>query len=231
MDRNVFRLNCNCLQFVWFCILLNITVLANGQNIPENEILHYETVILLLDSGSCHRHSILITNDTLIGAFRKALTLYPELCDLKIRVQYGNIKTSMAAQPRILSVFNKRDNRTYKVVINKNPQKEQTQLLYAAPFNAGVGIMGHELAHILDYSFKSGWQLTWTGIRYLGKNYRRTMERQTDSVTIARGLGWQLYHFAYFVMNDANIDDAYRQHKSDFYMKPEEIFEIISVSQ
>ena len=91
-----------------------------------------------------------------------------------------------------------------------------------------VGIMGHELAHILDYSSKSGWQTVWMGVRYLGKKYRRKVERQIDSVTIARGLGWQLYHYAYFVIHEAAIDDAYRQYKLDMYMKPEEIFEIIS---
>ena len=229
MDGYVYAVNrcLHCLRYYLICILLKMTPFAIGQNIPEDKILHYETVIFSLDSGLCSRHVISITNDTLIGAFRKALVLYPELCDLKIRLRYGNIKTSMAAQPRIISVFSRRDKRTYKVIINKNQQKEQTQLLNAVPFNASVGIMGHELAHILDYSSKSGWQLTWTGVRYLGKNYRRTMERQTDSVTIARGLGWQLYHFAYFLTNEAEISDAYRLYKLDTYMKPEEILEII----
>ena len=156
-------------------------------------------------------------------AFRKAMTFYPQLCDKKIRIQYGKISTSMAAYPQIISVFRKRDNRTYKVILTNNPQ----QLIYDASFDAWVGVMGHELAHVLDYTSKSGFQLAWTGVRYLGKNYRRKMERQTDMVTIERGLGWQLYSFKYFVAHEADISDRYRRYKLDVYMKPEEIYEII----
>ncbi len=205
---------------------LTATFLA-GQDIPSEKLLLYNDVAFSLDTSTCPLHKISIANDTLVVAFRKAMTHYPELCSRKISVQYGCIKTSMAAQPRVWSVFRKRDKRKYKVIINKKVQTDQARLVYAAPFDARVGVMGHELAHILDYSTKSGWQVLWTGIRYLGKKYRRTMERETDSVTITRGLGWQLYHYAYFVIYEAQIDDAYRDYKLDMYLKPEEIYEMI----
>ena len=211
-----------------FLMLVSVATFASGQHIPEDRMLRYDAIVFSPDTISCPLHGFAITNDTLVVAFRKAMIHYPELCNRKIQVRYGNIKTSMAAQPHIWSIFCKRSKRSFKVIINKDLQKAQTRLIYAAPFNAHVGIMGHELAHILDYSTKSGWQTAWTGVRYLGKKYRRKMERQTDSVTIARGLGWQLYHYAYFVIHESAIDDAYRQFKLDVYMKPEEIFEIIS---
>ena len=197
------------------------------QPLPQDSpvvVLEYEMVVSSLDSVSCSRHKIAIDHDTMVVAFLKALTFYPELCDKKIRLKYGRISTSMAAYPQIISVFRKRDNRTYKVVLTKNPQ----QLIYDAPFDACVGVMGHELAHVLDYIDKTGFQLAWTGVRYLGKNYRRNMERRTDMVTIERGLGWQIYSFKYFVAHEADISEKYRKYKLDMYMKPEEIFEIIS---
>jgi len=192
--------------------------------LPQDSVMNYEEVFCTLDSVSCSRHKILITNDTFAGAFLKAINYYPELCERKIRVQYGSIKTSMAALPRIFSILYKRDNRTYRIIINRNTK----QLIYDAPFDACVGVMGHELAHILDYSTKSGCRLTWIGVRYLGKNYRRKMERQTDLVTIERGLGWELYNFANFIKYEADIDEKYRNYKLDMYMNPEEIFEIIN---
>ena len=201
-----------------FCLFFHI------EEIPHGNILQYETVVGGLDSISCLLHKIEIDHDVMEIAFRKAMTFYPELCERKIRIKYGKISTSMAAYPQIISVFRKRENRTYKVILTKNPQ----QLIYDASFDAWVGIMGHELAHILDYTDKSGFQLAWTGVRYLGKNYRRNMERQTDLVTIERGLGWQLYSFKYFLAYEAVIDDKYRQYMLDTYMKPEEIFEIIN---
>jgi len=209
-------------------MLFSVAEFAVGQNIPEEKILHYEEAVISLDTVSCTLHSVFITNDTLALAFRKAMTHYPELCYRKIQLQYGRIKTSMAAQPRFWSVFRNSDKRTYKVIINNNPRKPQTQLIYAAPFDARVGVMGHELAHILDYSTKSGWQIALTGVKYIGKKSRRKIEWQTDMVAIERGLGWQVYHFAYFVTHKSDIDNAYRQYKSDIYMKPEEIFEIIT---
>jgi hypothetical protein len=208
-------------------ITLLFTIPTTAQNIPKEKIMHYEVVMVMLDTASDCIYSISIGCDTLALAFRKAMTFFPELCGVDIRLQYGNIRTSMAAPPRILSVFNRRHNRTYRMIVNGNPEREQTQLLYAIPFNAKVGIMGHELAHILDYASRSGLQLTWMGIRYSGKKYRREFERQTDLATIERGLGWQLYHFSYFLAYQADIDEEYRQYKLDIYMKPEEILEMI----
>ena len=214
-------------MYLIICILLIFAEAATAQDIPKDKIMHYDAAALAIDTVSNCLYSADIDNDTLAIAFRLAMSFFPELCNQKINLKYANIKTSMAAQPRVLSVFLNRKNRTYNVIINKNQQKEQARLLHAAPFNAVVGVMGHELAHILDYVSKSGWQLTWTGIRYAGKNYRRQLERQTDLMTIERGLGWQLYHFSYFLLHQADIDEEYRRYKLDLYMKPEEILEIM----
>ena len=212
-------------KYFLMTLMMFFAIHAASQNIPREKIMYFEEAVLLLDSTTNCLYRVNIGNDTLAAAFRIALNFFPELCHQKIRLQYGSIKTSMAAQPRIWSIFVNRSNRTYKIIINKNPEKEQTQLLYAAPFNAKVGIMGHELTHILDYSTKSGCKLTWTGVRYMGKKYRRELEKQTDSITIARGLGWQLYHFSYFLTQYPDINEEYRQYKLDTYMKPEEILE------
>ncbi len=209
------------------CVLSWIHILSWGQGIPAGKQLRYETMVASLDTAACPSHTIAITSDMLVVAFSYAATHYPELCGREISLQYGSIKTSMAAQPRVWSLFRKRDKRRYRVVINKDIKSAQTQLLYAAPFDACVGVMGHELAHLLDYSGKSGWQMIWTGIRYLGRNYRRKMEHQTDSIAIVRGFGWQLYRYAFFVVHEAEINDNYRNYKLDIYMKPEEILEMV----
>lgn len=193
--------------------------------IPEDKSLRYEDAIKDRNWDECPLHRILISNDTLAVAYFEALTHYPELCGQSISLQYGSIRTSMAAQPKIWSVFRKRDHRKYRIIVNKKQHKPQARLIYGASFDARVGVMGHELAHILDYSEKSGWQLIWTGVRYLGKKHRRVIEYQTDSLTVARGLGWQLYAYAYYVIHEAEIDEEYRNYKLEYYMKPEEIYE------
>ncbi|MDR2585225.1 MAG: hypothetical protein LBC84_03255 [Prevotellaceae bacterium] len=187
--------------------------------------------VLILASKSLVGQKILITNDSLIVAFHTAMSYYPELQGQKIRLQYGRITTSMAAHPRILSIFNKRNHRTYKIVVNKNLKKAQAQLVYDAPFDAQVGIMGHELAHIVDYTHQSGFGLIRTGIGYLSKKYRRKLEYKTDSVAISRGLGPQIHRFATYVLNEADISPKYRAYKLMVYMKPEEIEERIASRQ
>jgi len=168
------------------------------------------------------------TNDTLAVAFRLAATHYPDLDGTKIHLKYGRIKTTMAALPRFGSIFKKPSKRTYKIIVNSNPHKPQAKLIYDAPFDAVVGVMGHELAHLSDYNTKSSWQIVRTGVRYMSKKQRKKIEHQTDSITIARGLGMQLYQFAYYVAYEADVDEAYRQYKLEVYMTPEEIMAIIS---
>ena len=207
---------------IWLLISATFAV---GQHIPENKILFYEDAVNI---PLCSSHSISINSDTLSTAFIMAASFFPELCGRKISLQYGRIGTSMAAQPRILSIFRSRDKRSYRLIVNRDAHKGQTQLLYTAPFNALVGVMGHELVHIQNYTTKSGLQMVWLGVRYLGKNYRRELERQTDLATIDRGLGWQLYHFSYYVINIADIEEEYRRYKLEVYMTPEKIFELIN---
>ncbi|MDR0814730.1 MAG: hypothetical protein LBN37_03145 [Bacteroidales bacterium] len=195
-----------------------------GQDIPEEQILRYDEVKTALDRTECATHTAELSNDTLLTAFAKAAGYYPELCGVTIKIRYGAIKTSMAARPVLWSVvFNKRSHRKYLILINKNAESEQARLLYDASFNASVGVMGHELAHIADYSTQSGWKIIGTGIRYLGKKYRRKMERQTDSTAIERGMGWQLYDYTYHVIHKADISEKYRQYKLTYYLTPEEI--------
>jgi hypothetical protein len=214
----------------FLCFIIGLWCFAPlcGQDIPKEKMQQYETASAAMHA-SCPNHSVSVRNDTLRVAFFEAVGHYPELCDTKISLRYGAIKTSMAARPSVWSVvFSKREKRKYRLLVNKDDRNAQARLLYAMPYNASVGIMGHELAHILDYSTQSRWQIMRTGVRYLGKKYRRNMERQTDSTAIARGCGWQLYHFSWFVIYKADITEDYRNYKLKYYMTPEEIFDRIT---
>ncbi|MDR2848089.1 MAG: hypothetical protein LBV39_03190 [Bacteroidales bacterium] len=202
------------------CCLVSLV----AQGIPDEQILRYDEVKTALNRSECAAHTAALSNDTLLTAFAKAAGYYPELCSTTIKIRYGALNTSMAARPVLWSVvFNRRSNRKYLLIINKNTESQQARLLYNASFNASVGVMGHELAHIADYSTQSGWKIIGTGIRYLGKKYRRKMERQTDAMAIERGLGWQLYDYAYHVIYQADISEKYRHYKQTYYMTPEEI--------
>ena len=169
-----------------------------------------------------------VENNALETAFQMALSFYPELRDVNIRVKYGRIKTSMAAMPRTRSLlFNKRAKRSYSIIVNKREKRDAARLVHNSPFEAQVGIFGHELAHILDYTQKTNCQMIGFAISYLNREKRRQTERKIDSLTIAHNLGWELYRFTHFLFNEANISPKYRNFKTKYYLPPDSLYRMI----
>src|SRR3954471_4831148 len=87
--------------------------------------------------------------------FREALKHYPELQGVAVQpVVKSNPLFYYAARPELSSVFKPRLKRKYFVVIAKRTKKpfEEAALLKNLPFEAQVGILGHELAHIAQYT-------------------------------------------------------------------------------
>lgn len=195
-----------------------------GQDIPINRVLTYDATFFSIDTTVFGSNiQVEVKNDTIRTAFYKALSYYPELWDKKIRLKYGRTNTSMNAKPRILSLlFRKKDNRSYKITIGNREGHKPAMLVSTASFNALVGVLGHEIAHILDYTDMSGWKVVDVGVKYVfSKKYRRQMEYYTDSLAMSKGLQWQVYDYSYHVVYDADIDDDYRQYKLAIYMSPE----------
>lgn len=224
----VYELKSKHYYFLFVCSYLLTFSPTFGQDIPADKILVYSNVVNAVDT-TFFGSSILIktNNDTLRLAFQKALSYYPELWGKKIRLKYGKAKTTMTSRPRMLSVFRKKDKRSYKITIGNKDGYKPAQLVNTAPFNALVGVLGHELAHVEDYSNRSGWAVTWMGIKYVfSKKYRRRMEYYTDSLAMSKGLQWQVYHYSHYVVNTADVDEDYRQYKLDIYMSPEQVREL-----
>jgi hypothetical protein len=72
-------------------------------------------------------------------------------------------------------------------------------LLNKAPYNARIGVLGHELAHVLNFSRMSGVQLGWLGVSHVSKSYMNRFEFRTDSLAIAKGMGDYLYAMSTYV--------------------------------
>jgi len=154
-----------------------------------------------------------------------ALSYYPELKDVHIEFKYSREATTMAARPDPLSLISERK---YLVLIN-NKKNFEGILLEEVPFNAQIGIIGHELAHIVDYQNHNLWGIAGIYFRYLDKNRRALFEKEIDKATIARGLGWQLYDWAiYSTMTNNYSSKAYRKFKWETYMHPQRIKQVIS---
>ncbi len=153
-----------------------------------------------------------------------ALSRFPELKNVHIDFkEIGGIKTTMAAYPKpIATIFGVR---RYKVAIGGDRSRIP---LERASFNAQVGVIAHELSHIVDYENKNFFGLVGVATKYISRARRRFYEHQIDNATIVRGFGWQLYEWAQFSLgNESGAPERYKEYKRDVYMTAEEILAFI----
>jgi len=157
-----------------------------------------------------------------------ALSKYPELKNISITFKYHKLKTSLACRPKINFLFKKRTKRKYNIFINKKSKKLEGILLKDVPFNAQVGVIAHEIAHIVDYLNKKNSKVIVTGINYLSIKKREKLEKTIDSIAIYHGFGWQVYDWINFILNKSDVSKEYKDYKRQVYLEPKEIIEIIN---
>lgn len=154
-----------------------------------------------------------------------ALSFYPELKDIQIDFAYKNINTTMQCQPTINSLL-KNSKMEYIIYIN-NTKDFSGVLIDDVPFNAQIGLIGHEIAHVIDFEKGNRKDVISRGFDYLNESSKKEYEFFIDSLTIAYGLGWQLYDWSFFSLNNSKSSQEYKDFKKRVYMTPELILEQI----
>jgi hypothetical protein len=152
------------------------------------------------------------------NALMLALSFFPELKNIDIEISYASISTTMNCRPLIGSLFTTK--RIYQMQIN-NHENFDGILMEDVPFNALVGILGHELAHIVDYEAGGILRVIKRGLDYALPSTKTKFEHEIDMLTIQKGLGWQVMDFADFAMNrSVKATDEYKKFKKEIYMSP-----------
>ena len=170
-----------------------------------------------------------VKDEKLKLAFYVALSYYPELKDLNICLKLKAIPSTMQAQPEANFIFRNKKNRSYKILVNND--KNINGMFYKdLSFNSLVGWIGHELAHVLDYSKKDNIKLLSfiTSYVFSRKDMKKT-EREADIETIKHGLGTQLLDGINFFHRNKKISKKYKKKKQDFYLSPQEI--IVNINE
>jgi len=156
-----------------------------------------------------------------------SLSFYPELIQTPITFKYRNISTSMNSRPQLLSMMSlDPQKRKYVVRINKFHQNGFINL-NKVPFNALVGLIGHELSHIVDYESKADIEIVLRALSYLNIRTKTIFEKSIDKKTIQHGLGWCLFDWATYVLNQSGASIDYKAFKKRVYLEPIEIQEKI----
>lgn len=155
-----------------------------------------------------------------------AVSHYPELADSRIKfVTHRHAAIPLSSRPQFFSMIHRKDKWIYKVVISERPLSDTgISLFRSLPFNAQVGILGHELAHTAYYRDLTFWQVVSIGLRYPFGKFRARFERDTDRRAIRHGLGWQLLDFSeYSGKMLEKKSPKMKEYMARFYLSPDEI--------
>lgn len=151
-----------------------------------------------------------------------ALSYYPELKDVPIAFQFKDIKTTMEVRPEYTSGL-KNHNRRYIIFIDNDTHHNEGVLLREVTFNAQIGVIGHELAHIMDFEKRTIKSLLLLAIDYKTLRNHARYERSIDLYAVRRGLGWQTLEFADFIQNRSDASARYKHFKQINYLSCSEI--------
>jgi len=162
-----------------------------------------------------------------------ALSFYPELKNTKIIFRFKKGNTPLTSRPRVWSTFKKASNRTYIITISRKSNKRLSPILFSnLPYNAQIGVLGHELGHIMDYNTKSTGQILGVLFDRISAKKINRSELNIDRICIDHGLGHQLLAWSTYVRKALNIDEwngasNYFSNKNDKlnqrYMSPKAI--------
>ena len=169
-----------------------------------------------------------------------ALSYFPEL--RKTRITFTLVKGNsgvIETRPEWLSVFRNSKNRAYVVFIGDSSAKYSPPFKFRdSPVNGQVGIIGHELTHILYFSKRNTFGLLKTGIAHVSTRYMDNFENKTDSICIERGLGYQLVDWniylrkAFGVADPENSPDPFFTDTTrERYMSPARIRQVMKKSK
>jgi len=173
----------------------------------ENWINSPGTNAPLLPGDSLNQYA---QNKQIPGEFRlpilTALSHFPELKEIHINFVVEKAYTPLSTRPAFRSMVKRRGHRTYIVTISDQTIDTLSHLLYKnLNFTEQVGIMGHELSHVVDFNNKNFFQSTGNVIGHLSKRFVDKMEYKTDLICIQHGLGKYLETYSLHVRKTMHV--------------------------
>ena len=225
----------NILQIFVFLVLLSLTSFIQAQNIHK-QFSQEDIDSLKLHTSKSEFRSRKKIPPRFETQVLTALSYFPELKNAKIVFRVNKQSAPLSARSTIFGIFRKGDRRKYVVGISsKTKDRLSTILLDSLSFNAQVGVLGHELSHVSDFSKKSGFGIIGHVFKSMSKKYVDRFENNTDRISIDHGLGYQLLAWSSEVRQKLNIPETtenYPGRQNDLprerYMSPHTIRHIIA---
>ncbi|WP_158838652.1 hypothetical protein [Polaribacter sp. L3A8] len=160
-----------------------------------------------------------------------ALNYYPQLKKIPIQFKFKkNIKKStMQARPTFNSFFKPKKNRQFLILISEKFKISDKEFSTRdIPRDVFIGWIGHELGHIMDYQNRSKLNLIWFGLKYLfSEKHIISAERAADGFAIKHKMESYIIKTKNFILNHADISEAYKNRIKRYYLSPEEIMVLV----
>lgn len=157
-----------------------------------------------------------------------ALSFYPELKNLRIIFRLKDYSFyPYSTRPSLASFFRKASGRNYIVTLREKAPPPLLQALFKnLPQKAKTGILGHELAHIVQYNSLSKTGLIKTALGFFISSFRKKFEWHADLLTIRHGLGNALYEHAAYIRSIPGYTEK-RKAINKNYLHPAEILTLL----
>ncbi|MEP7164384.1 MAG: hypothetical protein ABI741_06815 [Ferruginibacter sp.] len=159
-----------------------------------------------------------------------ALCFFPELANIKIEFRIKHVLTPLSSRPAWTSIFLDKRSRKYVITISDKTIKQLSPILFRSlDFDAQVGVIGHEISHVVDFNNKNMPGILRVGFGNLSSKFLDKFEYGTDSICIAHGLGYQLLAWSINVRkalkhkNWVGADNINKMMEKERYMNPETI--------
>ncbi|MCB9231869.1 MAG: hypothetical protein H6581_09415 [Bacteroidia bacterium] len=148
-----------------------------------------------------------------------ALAHYPALRNEDISFEFVNSPFAHTSTLDFKSILLPWQKRKYRIYISTDlPGELKNTLFTSLPPEAQVGVLGHELAHTLDYRQRSNLGLFLLGIKYQFTQIKKEFELKTDLLAIRHGLGCQV-----LAWSEAVHDLLAQDGRGELYLSPEQI--------
>ncbi|HEX5651663.1 MAG TPA: hypothetical protein VFX58_01230 [Chitinophagaceae bacterium] len=151
-----------------------------------------------------------------------ALSFFPQLSDIAIEFRVKPTRVPLASRPAWSNILFSHSQRKYIITISSASTEFLSPILMQQlDFNSQVGVIGHELSHIIDFSTRGTAGLIRIGLGNLSSKFMDRFEFRTDSICIAQGLGYQLLSWSMYVRKafGANLDQEPMM-RNERYMHP-----------
>jgi hypothetical protein len=163
-----------------------------------------------------------------------ALSHYPELRDTHIHFMLAvHAPVPYGTKPSFASCFKAKKNRVYTITILEYAElPEREALMKHLNSSMRIGVLGHELAHVVQFERCNPLGLLKTLSKFAFSRLRRQMETGADKGAIRHGLGWELLEHARFIRTIPGYvqqrpklnEDYLLPHQIEFYLEhPEKL--------